>query len=164
MACKPKSSACYAKESLQNAINTVQGGSSVNAVAKDFGVLKSTLHNHVSGKYKRTGSGGRTVLALQDEQEIVLSCQALAEMGFGITRSLVETVIADYIHEKSNPNCFVNGIPGRDWWKRFMKRWPALRECKPQHLSKLTAFFSRVEVSFKESGLDPSNPTIAECL
>ena len=136
MACKPKSGACYAKESLQNAVRAVQDGSSVNAAAKDFGVPKSTLHDHVSGKYKRIGSGGRTVLALQDEQEIVLSCQALAEMGFGITRSLVETVIADYIREKSIPNPFVNGIPGRDWWKRFMKRWLALRERKPQHLSK----------------------------
>ena len=60
---------------------------------------KSTLHGQISGMRKRIGSGAPTVLQRSDEQEIVLTCQVLADMGFGATRKLVETVVADYIRE-----------------------------------------------------------------
>ena len=58
-----------------------------------------------------------TVLQQSDEQEIVLTCQVLADMVFGATRKLVETVVADYIRENGIQTPFVNGIPGKDWWQ-----------------------------------------------
>ena len=79
------------------------------------------------------------MLQLQDEQEIVLTCQVLAEMGFGITRRLVKTIANNYIRENNIPTPFRDGRPGKDWWQRFMKRWPSLTQRKPQHLSKSRA-------------------------
>ena len=43
----------------------------------------TTLHDHLHGKSKGVGAGAPTVLSPCEEQEIVLSCQVLAEMGFG---------------------------------------------------------------------------------
>ena len=56
-------------------------------------------------------------------------------MGFGINRELVEAVLFDYIKDKNISNPFKEGVPGRDWWQSFMRRWPILSERKPQHFS-----------------------------
>ena len=73
----------YTQEDLQFAVREVEGGNSLSAVAAEFGIPKATLHGHTSGLCKHVGSGAPTVLQLQDEQEIVLTCQVLVEMGLG---------------------------------------------------------------------------------
>ena len=71
----------YTQEDLQFAVRAMEGGKSLCSCS----IPKATLHGHTSGLCKHVGSGAPTVLQLQDEQEIVLTCQVLAEMGFGIT-------------------------------------------------------------------------------
>ncbi len=86
----------------------------VSAAAAEFGIPKSTLHGHTSGLCKHVRSGAPTVLQLQDEQEIVLTCQVLAEMGFGITRRLVETIVNNITSGKTIfPPLFVMVHHGR---------------------------------------------------
>ena len=65
-------------------------------------------------------------------------------------------------------------MPGKDWWQRFLKRWPSLAERKPQQLSKSRAeagdtgiiqtWFDKVEEMLSSAGLDPSYPATAACL
>ena len=65
-------------------------------------------------------------------------------------------------------------MPGKDWWQRFLKRWPSLAKRKPQHLSKpgaeagdteiIQARFDKVEEMLSSAGLDPSDPATAACL
>lgn len=90
----------------------------------------------LKGKRAAIGAGGANYIITKDEQEIVITCQVLAEIGFGITKEIVETVVADYIRENNILTPFKNGTPGKDWWQRFKKRWPSLTEHKPQHLCK----------------------------
>ena len=173
MACKSKIKS-YTKESLQNALKAVERGASVRAAVKTFEIPKSTLHDHVSSKHMQIGAGAPTVFSPREEQEIVLTCQVLAEVGFGMTRELVEAVVSDYVRENNIDTPFVNGIPGKDWWHRFLKRWPKLSERKPQHLCKrraeaanpetINAFFDRLETSFKDDGLDLTDPEVAHRL
>ena len=64
-----------------------------------------------------------------------------------------------------------DGVPGKDWWQRFLKHWPSLTERKPQHLSKsraeagdtgiIWAWFDKVEEVLSSTGLDPSDPATA---
>ena len=146
----------------------MEGGKSLSAAAAELGIPKATLHGHTSGLCKHVTSEAPTVLQLQDEQEIVLTCQLLVEMGFGITRRLVETIVNNYIRENNIPTPFHDGTPGKDWWQYFMKRWPSLTQSKPQHLSKsraqaannevLTAFLDSLEKSYNEGGLDMEDP------
>ena len=92
-------------------------------------------------------------------------------MGFGLTKELIEVVVLDYIKENNIKVPFTGGIPGKDWWQRFFKRWPTLAHRKPQHLSKhraeaanpaiVEAWFDKVEAFLREVGLDPSDPSIA---
>ena len=45
----------------------------VREAAAVYGIPKSTLHDHVKGKYTAIGAGGPTVLSLEDEQEITIT-------------------------------------------------------------------------------------------
>ena len=68
------------------------------------------------------GAGGPTVLTYTEEREIVLYLIALGEMGFGLTKYLVDIIVRDYLKENKLPNPFSQGISGKDWWTRFRKR------------------------------------------
>ena len=114
-----------------------------------------------------------TVLTASEEREVALACMTLGDMGFGLTRSLVEIVLTEYIKEQQIPNPFHSGIPGQDWWERFLRRWPCLSERKPQHLSKkraetshpdvINGWFDRVE-ELASVDLDLSDPASANRL
>ena len=75
----------------------MEGGASVRAAVKTVEIPKSTLHDHVSSKHMQIGAGAPTVFSPTEEQEIVFTCQVLAEVGFGMTRELVEAVVSDYV-------------------------------------------------------------------
>ena len=87
-------------------------------------------------------------------------------MGFGLTKYLVDIIVRDYLKENKLPNPFSQGIPGKDWWTRFRKRWPCISEKKPHHLiSKkradashsniINAWFDNLESLFQKIALDP---------
>ena len=173
---KPRKNGCknsYSADDLQNAMAAVQGGEalSMRAAAHKYGIPPSTLHDHLKGISKKAGAGGPTVLMAAEEREVALTCLALADMGFGLTRGLVEMVLMEYLKDNSIPNPFTGGVPGKDWWQRFLKRWPSLAERKPQHLSRSRAeagdkeivqmWFAKVEEVLSSAGLDPSDPATA---
>ena len=163
----------YNAGDLENAIAEMQGeaATSMRAVALKFGIPPTTLHDHLKQKSKKIGVGGPTVLATAVEREIALTCVTLADMGFGLTRDLINGVIHDYIRDKQIPNPFTAGVPGKDWWQRFMKRWPFLSERKSEHFSKKRAqaggveiireWFKKVEEVLSTAGLDPHDPDTA---
>ena len=63
----------------------------------------------------------------------------MQELGYGFTRAMVAEVITDYLVSTSKPNLFHGGVPGKDWWTLFLRRWPQLCVRKPEHLSKKRA-------------------------
>ena len=113
----------FSLEDLSNAMAEVQGGEgrSMRAVAAKYGIPKSTLHDHLKGKVKCVGAGGPTVLSSAVEKEIAITCTTLADMGYGLTKDLVEVVIFEYLKDNHIPNPFTGGVPGRDWWERFFR-------------------------------------------
>lgn len=158
----------YCPEDIAKAIAEVHSGTSVRGAAEKFGIPKSTLHDHIKGVSKSTGAGGPTVLSRDVEREIVLACTTLAEMGYGVTRDLVEHIVSQYLLDNDIPNPFVGGAPGRDWWERFRKRWPCLSERKPQNLSRkrakagdpdiINAWFDNLDKVFANIAFDPYDP------
>lgn len=61
------------------------------------------------------------------------------ELGFSFTRAMVAEVVTDYLVSTSRPNPFCGGIPSKDWWTLFLRRWLQLCVRKPEHLSKKRA-------------------------
>ena len=143
---------------------------------KLYGIPKSTLSDHVTGKSSKAYAGAPRGLSDEDEVEIVITCQVLAEMGFPLNVYYVGTVIKDYLEQQGKQNPFGDtGMPGRDWWSRFLSRHSSLAQRRPQHLSKkraqandpivLDEWFERVRKLFASSKLDKfESEAIAERL
>ena len=70
-----------------------------------------------------------------EEEEIVITCQFLQELGYGLTCDIVTRVVHAYLQDQKRVSPFRDGVPGADWWEGFLGRWPTLSERKPQHLS-----------------------------
>ena len=157
----------YSKEAMESAIEEVKvGASSILGAARKYGISSNTLHDHLSEKQTKVSTGGQTVLTYTEEREIVHSLIVLGEMGFGLTKDLVDIIVKDYLMENKLPNPFSHGIPGKDRWTRFRKRWPCISKRKPQHLSKkradashpsmIDAWFDNLESLFQKIALDPA--------
>ena len=113
----------YTKQNLLDAVKEVKDGNSVRSTAKKFGIPHSTHNDHCSGTHTKIGAGALTALPEAIEKQIVMTCQILAKIGFAMSRDLVEVVVREYVTKTSITTPFTNGIPGRDWWERFLKRW-----------------------------------------
>ena len=118
---------------------------SLRVAGERFDLPKSTIHRHVQGKSMQVGAGRPTALT-KEEKSIVRSCKELAELGFGIDRITVGRVVRDYLQSQERDNPFKDGVPGKKWWRGFLKRWPSLSERKPQHFPVTRAQASCPEV------------------
>ena len=76
------------------------------------------------GISKSKNAGHPTFLTYDEEKEIVATCQAMQDLGYGLTREMVAQVVTDYLVSARRPNPFQKGVPGPDWWALFLKRWP----------------------------------------
>ena len=119
---------------------------SLCGAAAKYGVPRSSLHDHLTGKSTKRFGGPQLALPCEIEKEVVESCYALQELGFPMTKEMVGVIIHDYLEETGTPSPFINNTPGRSWWECFLKRWPKLTERKPQHLPKVRALSSTPEV------------------
>ena len=172
---KRKTSTKYSAEALLATATAVkEQGMKRSAAARRFNAPATTIFDHVSGRYSRIGAGGPTILSPAEEREIVITLQVLQEMGFGLTKNLVGVVIHDYLKDQpARPNPFQHGIPGRDWWRLFLKRWESqLSVRKPQHLptsqataatpEAIAAWFEKVESVLSTIGLADFPPNELE--
>ena len=137
---------------------------SLRAAANTYGIPRSTLSDHTTGVSSKRYGGGATILSPAEEQEIVITCQVLAKMGFPLTKDYVAVVVRDYLQAEGR-NCLFSGdgLPGRSWWEGFLSWWPKLVQRKPQHLSKqraqcastavVDAFFGKLENLYQHTGL-----------
>ncbi len=128
----------------------VQSGElSIGRAAVKFGIPKSTLGDHVKGTSSKRYGGPRTILSAAEEKEIVTDCMVLQELGFPLTRDLVSITVRDFLKDQERDNPFKDGIPGYDWWNRFLRRHPTLSERTPEHLQHQRARAATPEVKKK---------------
>ena len=156
------------------AVAEVQAGASLRGTAVKFGIPRSTLHDHMTSQRKQVGKWGPTVLTHDEEREIALTCMTLADMGFGLTKAVVEVVVFEYLKDKSILNPFNDGVPGKDWWSRFLKCWPCISQRRPQHLSSkraaassediIQAWFDKLDELFQELHTDATDPSLVDWL
>ncbi len=125
---------------LEMALAAVRSGEmKAHAAALKHGIPSSTFYDHLHGRSKKRYGGPPTVLSHEEEGEITVTCQVLQEFGFPLTKGIVGTIVADYLHACKRDNPFRNSTPQEDWWHGFMRRWPTLSERKPEHLQKCRA-------------------------
>ena len=136
MACSRKGTKnAWTDVQLKAAKEAVQSGElSIRKAGEKFGIPKSTLQDHVKGTSTKRYGGPHTVLTPIEEKEIATICVVMQERGFPLTRDFVSVTVRDYLRDQGRANPFTNGIPGYDWWSRFLRRNPNLSERKLEHL------------------------------
>ena len=101
---------------MQKALAAVeQHGESVRRASEMFGVLRSTLHDHISGKVGHGSKPGRDpYLSLEEEEELVSFLVMCACIGYPHTRKQMMALVQVIVNEKGIETTVSDG-----WWERF---------------------------------------------
>ena len=83
-----------------------------------YGIPRSTLHDHVSGRVTHSKPGPKPYLSLEEEElaNFLLKC---ARIGYPKTREQVLALVQDIVSCRRPEVLVTNG-----WWERFTKRHP----------------------------------------
>ena len=139
---------------------------SFREAALAYGIPKSTLHDHYSGKVKGTKRGPATVLSEAEESMLVEWALEMAKIGYGRTREQISEMVKRLLDKDGRSNPFVENRPGRDWWYGFLQRHPELSFRSPEQLQisrasacskeRLTRWYRAFEQFLKANGVkDP---------
>ena len=131
-----KSKILYMKYSKENAVKSVKDGIySRQKASQVFGVPKTTIIDHVSGRIELTSKPGRKpVIPLEIENAVPQKVVEAANMGFGITKKQLKLKISRLCKAQRISTPFKRGIPGDDWWRGFKNRHPEMVLRKPEKL------------------------------
>ena len=148
MACKESmkcSASCsnpgWSHNDLDKALSLVREENvSIRTAALTYGIPKSTLHDHYTGKVKGNKRGPSTVLSDAEELKLAEWAMDMANIGYGRTREQVSEMVKRLLDEDGRPNPFVDNYPGRDWWYGFLRRHPQISLRSPEQLQLSRAF------------------------
>ena len=152
-------------DSLQSALLMIKEGEmSLRDASQHYGIPKSTLHDHYSGKVKGFKRGPPTVLSEAEETMLAEWAINMSNIGYGRTREQVLEIVKTILDKDGRKTPFVDNLPGRDWWYAFLRRHPdiSLRSpeqlqvarascCNPQRLNK---WYSDFEKFLKDNDIE----------
>lgn len=143
---------------IKNAVEAVHNNStSIRAAAKQFNVPYTTLQRYVKGDY--VPKGRHTVLSATEEQQIIHWILDMSKQGFPISPAELKDTVQMVLDQNGRETVFGNNRPGRDWFKRFMQRHPALSIRLAENLNKSRAavteamirtWFTEVSVNYDD--------------
>ncbi|XP_046350086.2 MFS-type transporter clz9-like [Haliotis rufescens] len=125
----------YLTAALDKAYTAVLEGMSIRKAATTFAVPFATLHDRISGKISTecVTTGRETLLAREEEQELVSHIDTMAKFGYVYTRTDVTAIATDlavHLGKKSRDEKPLS----LQWFYGFLKRWPDLSVKKPRSL------------------------------
>ena len=72
-------------------------------------------YNDCIGKSQKRYGGRPTILTNAEENEVVITCQVLQEIGYGLTWEMVEHVVMNYVRDSGRSDAFPRCRPSKDW-------------------------------------------------
>ena len=147
----------WSTEDLENALSMVkEQHMSFREAAQTYGIPKSTLHDHYSGKVKGCKTGPSPYLTEAEEQQLADWAIEMGKIGYGCTREQISLMVQKPLDKDGRQNPFLNNRPGKDWWYAFLRRHPelAMRSPEPLQLARASAcseeILSRWYTAFKQ--------------
>ena len=156
----------YHSINLDRAITAVEGGESYRRAVEMYGVPRSTIYDHFTGKYPDIKAGPKPYLTTEEEEEFVSFLDVHAKIGYPYTRKHVLGIVQDIVNTKG-----IEAEVSSGWWDSFRKRNPSvvLRSAMPVALSRahatdpevLAAYFDKLESTLKDNGIfDKAGSTV----
>ena len=125
--CRPRSSfrpnvyGSWSKDSLDKAVVAVEKGMSIRGATERFGIPRSTLHDHATGRIQPHAKPGPTPYLNIEEEELASFLTQCSRIGYPHTRQQVLGIVQDIVNAKKIDVGVTNG-----WWERFRQRHPYL--------------------------------------
>ncbi|KAK7576313.1 hypothetical protein V9T40_012599 [Parthenolecanium corni] len=114
----------YSKEDVQKAKEMIESGrASLHAAAKSFHIPKSTMSQWMTGSrgVKSATMGRPTAIPAAEEKHIADCLKTMNKWGFGLSKKEFLSLVGEYVTRNNIPTPFKNGIPGDEFFNRFMK-------------------------------------------
>jgi len=125
----------WKKEEMLVAIEDIEfNGFSIWASTKKHGIPPSSIHYWINGPTHTKCRGPLTVMAKEEEVEVVEWCKEMAQLGHGLELIQLKSTVDQIC--KGRPNPFKDGFPGKSWWFGFKKRHPDLVVCTIEGLDR----------------------------
>ncbi|XP_041370288.1 uncharacterized protein LOC121384088 [Gigantopelta aegis] len=139
----PNKTMRYDRKNLDDAVTAVRTRlMGYKKASKVFGVPKTTIIDHVCGRYTSGSRPGRPpVLPPKIEEALIKKVIEAANKGFGISKKQLLLKVLRLCTSLKIKTPFKNGCPGDDWWQGLKMRHPELVLRKPE---KLTTFRARM--------------------
>ena len=109
---------------MEIALRDVANGTlTVRKAALAYGIPKSTLHHHASGKVRSGAGVGLPKYLTNEEDELVKWLEGCAEVGCAKSKQQVRAVVGAIVAKKLGVEC---AVVSHGWWDRFRQRHPQL--------------------------------------
>jgi len=164
----------WSQESLQRAMESVEGGASIRSSATANGIPRKTLADYIKrgiGKEKlRTGP--TTIFSAMEEGDLVSRIKRLQKVGFPLTRDDIRRTAYELAETKGIHGIFgessvASKRAGKDWFAAFMRRHEDLSTRKTETLSYgrgaglnrvlISEFYTLLEKTISENSISPQN-------
>ena len=154
---------------LVSAMESVGRGVSLRRAADMYGVPKSTLHDHISGKIALGARPGPDpYLSIEEEEELASFLVQTAKIGYPHNKSQVLALVPQMVNEKG-----IDANVSSGWWERFCQRHPriTLWVAAPLSLARamatdpevLSKYFDMLEECLTQNGILDKPGQIFNC-
>ena len=119
-----KSTKRWDEDTLLTAVEEIkQGKLSYRKAELEYGIPKSTLCDHATGKVEiGRRQGLKPVLTRDEEESLVQWALEMNEIGYGQTRRQICDTIKKILDKDGRHNPFTDNRPGSHWWYSFVCR------------------------------------------
>ena len=123
------------EEKMKLALDKIDSGElSYRQAQSMYGIPRSTLYDHKTGKVSTSKRGPATVLTSAEEDMLVQWSLHMADIGYGRTREQLCLTVKKILDKDGRPNPFRDNYPGKDWWYTFLRRHPELSVRLPESI------------------------------
>lgn len=124
----------------------IKRGLSKKAVAKKFGIPRSTLQFRLSNKFKKVRHGPNTYLTEEEENIIVSWILDSHRKGFPRRKDDIIASVKKFLDENPRNTPFRNNIPGKRWFQSFLRRNPVLASRTSEAVTRASSNVSESDI------------------
>ncbi|GAB1599251.1 uncharacterized protein LOC115225210 [Argonauta hians] len=124
----------WSQQDLENAMTAIDRGAgiSIREAAKQFGIPRRTLRNHIKSGSMEKRLGRKSLMCAEEEQMLVNRIVRFSDIGLPLTAKMIRSYVFEYFEKNNLNHPFTSNLAGEKWFRLFLNRHPELRHRKAQ--------------------------------